>query len=86
MPFMFRHKILSGHTEPLDSDMLITFNRFKSEGRIVQVVEPHDSNGDIVCEVHFDSEGSFEDYQTHQLDANDIVTSSNIVELEKLTY
>ena len=83
---MFRHKILSGHLDPLDSDMRSTFNTFKSEGRIIQVVAPHDSNGDIVCEVHFDSEGSFEDYQNHVLDANDVVTSSNIVELEKLTY
>jgi len=86
MPFMFRHKILSGDTEPLDIEMFKTFNRFKSEGRIIQVVEPHDSNGDTVCELHFDSEGSFEDYQAIQLDANDIVTESNIIELEKLTY
>jgi len=86
MPFMFRHKILSGHLDPLDSNMRSIYNAFKAEGRIIDVVVPHDSNGDIVSELHFDSEGSFEDYQNYMLDANDIVTASNIIELEKLTY
>jgi hypothetical protein len=86
MPFMFRHKILSGHQDPLSADMKIVHDRYKDEGRIIIVVPPHDSNGDMVCEVHFDSEGSFESYQNEILDANDIVTTSNIIELEKLTY
>lgn len=83
MAFMFRHKILSGHEDPLSDDMREVYERFKNEGRITMVVSPHDSNGDMVCELHFDSEGSFEDYQAIQLDANDIVTESNIIELEK---
>ena len=83
---MFRHKILSGHENVLNSAMETIHLRYKSEGRIIGVVPPHDSNGDMVCEVHFDSEGSFESYQNEILDGNDIVTTSNIVELEKLTY
>lgn len=83
---MFRHKILSGDEIVLDSAMEIIHERYKSEGRIISVVPPHDSNGDMVCEVHFDSEGSFESYQNEILGHNDIVTVDNIVELEKLTY
>ena len=86
MAFMFKYKILSGDTILLDSDMETVYERFVNEGRIIKVVLPHDSNGDTVSEMHFDSEGSFEDYQTYQLNANDIVTADNIIELEKLTY
>lgn len=83
MAFMFRHKILSGHQDPLSDEMREIHERFKSEGRISMVVRPHDSDGDMVCELYFDSEGSFEAYQDEILDGNDIVTTSNIVELEK---
>tara|TARA_B100000123_G_C25652164_1_gene393744 strand:+ start:431 stop:682 length:252 start_codon:yes stop_codon:yes gene_type:complete len=83
---MFRHKILSGHLHPLSADMRTVYERFINEDRIIKVVPPYDSNGDIVSELHFDSEGSFEDYQKYQLNANDIVTADNIIELEKLTY
>lgn len=86
MPFNYKYEVISRDVNLLNADMKNIYDQFVSDGRLISSVAPHDSDGKIVGEVTFDSEGSFEAYNLLQVGSNEIVTTSNIVDVHKINY